>query len=234
MGNSCGCDQILSGIVFATTAIFIMQIIIIVLAEDEINPDKIRSEVLSGQEIYEYLKNNSDKDKQCAIEFFKDIDYEKKYYDAAMISVRVLDSVSLLIIGGLCIYTLAMCCSEIKFNSLTFIVPIYEILSNIVAIAVINRDEIKCECEIKEFDEKINNLLSSQYIDNSVTLSVISGFAIVFDIFLLILLLCLKCRGEKKKPEEPSTVIIPISQLNIKTKKKNNDISQTPNSDGTH
>ena len=146
MGNSCGCDQILSGIVFATTAIFIMQIIIIVLAEDEINPDKIRSEVLSGQEIYEYLKNNSDKDKQCAIEFFKDIDYEKKYYDAAMISVRVLDSVSLLIIGGLCIYTLAMCCSEIKFNSLTFIVPIYEILSNIVSIAVINRDEIKCEC----------------------------------------------------------------------------------------
>ena len=127
-----------------------------------------------------------------------------------------------------------MCCSGIKFNSLTFIAPIYEILSNIVAIAVINRDEIKCECEIKEFDEKINNLLSSQYIDNSVTLSVISGFAIFFDIFLLILLLCLKCRGEKEKPEEPATVIIPISQLNKKTKKKNNDISQTPNSDITN
>ena len=81
-----------------------------------------------------------------------------------MISVRVLDSVSLLIIGGLCLYTLAMCCSGIKFNSLTFIAPIYEILSNIVAIAVINREEIKCECEINEFDEKINNLLSNQYL----------------------------------------------------------------------
>ena len=100
-----------------------------------------------------------------------------------------------------------------KFYSLFFIVPIYGLICNIVTIGLLNKPQIECQCKIEGFDEEINKLLDSQYSDITTTCTVISSFTIVFNIFCLIALLCLRSRENKYKTYNASTIIVPIAPM---------------------
>ena len=212
MDNDCRCSfhSSLSGLKFASVTIFILQMVIVILAEDSIKSEKIKSSALSGKSFNEYFYNYNEIDIKCAEDFFKKLDDEKKYYDNSQIVVRVICSISMALAAGLFFYSVTICCCEIKFYSIFFVVPIYGFICNIVTIGLLNKAEIECKCQLEEFDEEINNLLANQYIDIKVTNTVISSFTVVFNIFCLILLLCLRCHQNKSKGDNATTIIIPI------------------------
>ena len=215
MDNDCSCGyySILSGLRFATVVIFILQMIVVILAKDSINCEIIKSSALSGKSFDEYFNNYNEIDIKCAEEFFKKLDNEKRYYDISQIVVRVLCSILMALAAGLFLNSIAMCCCEVKFYSFFFVVPIYGFICNIITIGLINKAQIKCECQIEGFDEEINKLLMSQYTDINVTNTVICSFTIIFDIFCLILLLCLKCKENITKANNATTIIIPIAPI---------------------
>ena len=105
-----------------------------------------------------------------------------------------------------------MCCRDVKFNSISFIVPIYGIICNIVILGIINKEKIKYKCQLQGFNEEIDELVDEQYNNNS-TIIIMSSFSIAFYIVVLILLLCLKYMRTKSVDLYPATTVMPPSSI---------------------
>ena len=56
-------------------------------------------------------------------------------------------------------------------------------------------------------------LLKNQYTDINVINTVMCSFTIVFEIFCLILLLCLRCKENISKGGNATTIIVPITPI---------------------
>lgn len=155
------------------------------------------------------------------------------------ITVRVLKSLALGLASALFIYTMIMLCCLTKFHSLLFVFPIYGLLCSVATTGILYKAEIKRKCEIEKYDEKISDLLGGQYNDMRIDETIVSWFAIFFNIFCLILILCLKCREMKKDEEIGTTVVIPIAPIQMANsssnqksnaqKKHNQNMIPTPN-----
>ena len=78
MRKSCGCDQVLSGLLFASFCTFISQMIVVICSEHSIKPENIESKIFAGNISDEYLLNFNDNEMKCIEEFFKYVDKEKK------------------------------------------------------------------------------------------------------------------------------------------------------------
>ena len=106
-----------------------------------------------------------------------------------------------------------MCCRDVKFNSISFIVPIYGIICNIVILGIINKEKIRYKCQLEGFNEEIDELVDEQYNNNNSTIIIMSSFSIALYIVVLILLLCLKFMRSKSVNLYPTTVVIPPSSI---------------------
>jgi len=138
MNDDCSCSysSALSGVKFFTVVIFILQIILVILAEDSIKYKTYKSYFLSEKTFDKYFENYNEIDIKCVEKFFKKLDKEEKYYDISRIVIRVLCSISIVSVAGLFLHSLTICCCELKFYSLFFVVPIYGLICNIITIGL--------------------------------------------------------------------------------------------------
>ena len=221
MGSYYGCDDILSGIIFASIVSFLWQLVILVITDITIESELFIAIILSGKTLNDFLNGFNEKEKLCLEQLFKDIDGEKTFYDKAIIVIKVLLAISLISLFALCIYTFSMCCYNTKFYSLSFIVPLYGILCNIIILCLLNKSRIENKCNLEEeFNEKINKQLIILYSDIDVSSTVIACFSLFFYFFCLILILCLKCRTDNRAISNASSTIVAVNPKNKKINHK--------------
>ena len=104
-----------------------------------------------------------------------------------------------------------MCCREVQFYSISFIVPIYGIICNIVVLGIINKKRIKYNCELAGFNEEIDELLDEQYDNNNLGIIFVSSLSLAFYIHNLILELCLKFMKERNIDLYAASIDPPVS-----------------------
>ena len=70
---------------------------------------------------------------------------------------------------------MSICCCETKFYSLSFIAPVYGIISGVISMILLIKERIKCECNIDEFDKLVNQKIDNEYEENYFLLGIFSG-----------------------------------------------------------
>ena len=95
MTDCCSCcDQILSGLIFTSVVIFILEMIVVILSDGTINMEEIKSLIVS-EKFNEFLIQYSEIDIQCAQDYFLDLEDDNKYFDGVQIVIRVICSISM-------------------------------------------------------------------------------------------------------------------------------------------
>ena len=145
------------------------QLVIVVLAEDSNDPEKIKSSVFDEFQLLNEIS------KKCIEQFFEDLVDEQKYFDTIQIVVKVLSAISAVLAIILFIYGMSICCCETKFYSLSFIAPAYGIISGVISMILLIKERIKCECNIDEFDKLVNQKIDNEYEENYFLLGIFSG-----------------------------------------------------------
>ena len=79
---------------------------------------------------------------------------------------------------------------------------------------LIIKERIKCECNIDEFDDLVNQKIDNEYEDNYFLLGIFSAVSAGLYILNLIFLLCLYCRSKKSNtmpnPTNEPVPVVPI------------------------
>ena len=223
--NNCKCDKISTAMNIFLIYNIAFQIAIVILSEDSNDPEKIKSSFFDEVQLFDELN------KTCAEKFFEDLVNQKKYFDTIQIVVKVLSSISAVLALCLLMYGMSICCCETKFYSLSFITPVYGIISGAILLVLLIKERIKCKCNINVFDNNVNTKIDNEYEDNYFLLGIFSGVSAGLYILNLIFLLCLYCRQKKLNtipnsttvvaPVAPIQPIIPESHPEFVAKKKN-------------
>ena len=158
-----------------------------------------------------YIRNYNDIDEKCFEDFLQDLKNEKIYYDFSQKTVKVIGGISIALNAILFLYMFWMFCSEVQFYSISFIIPIYGIICNIVVLGIINKKKIKYNCELAGFNEEIDELVDEQYDNNSSTTIVMSSISLAFYILSLISELCLKFMRARNIGLHATSVVPPVS-----------------------
>ena len=148
--NNNNCDGTLTAMNIFLIYNIAFELAIVALAEDSNEPEKIKSSFLDEVQLLGEIS------KKCAEKLFEDLEDEQKYFDTIQIVVKVLSSISVVLAVILFIYGMSICCYEIKFYSLSFIAPVYGIVSGVISMVLMIKERIKCECNIDDKFESKN------------------------------------------------------------------------------
>ena len=147
---------------------------------------------LVGTTVDLYVRNYNEIDEKC-VEFLDDFKDEKKYYDSAFKTVRVLSLIGLILALALFIFilTTCQCCCNLNYHGIAIVVPIYGIAANIVVVGITNKAKIKYECQSEGLNEGLDDVIDDQYGSATVNI-VMSVLSIVAYSIVLMFTLCLK------------------------------------------
>ena len=176
--------------------------VIVVLAEDSNDPEKIKSSFFDEVQLFDEIS------KKYAEKFFEDLMDEKNYFDVVQIVVKVLSSFSAVLAIILFIYGMSICCCETKFYSLSFIAPAYGIIAGVISMVLMIKERIECKCNISVFDDRVNTKINNEYDDNYFLLGIFSAVSAGLYILNLIFLLCIYCRQKKLNTIPNSTAVV--------------------------
>ena len=138
-----------------------------------------------------YARNYNELDEECFEKFIKDFKSEDKYYSGVLIVIKGLGAISVVLSVAMFIYMFALCCN-VKFYSISFVVSVYGILFNIIALILITKKRIKYTCHIDEFNEEMDNLIEEQYYINLVANIIMCCLSLFFYFIVWIFTLCLQ------------------------------------------
>jgi hypothetical protein len=165
-------------------------------------------------------------DEKCYQEFDKfqnDLIDNEKYYDKVILVAKILSGIIVISSIVLFIYMITVCGCDVNFKLLTFIVPCFAILCNIIMIVMAKIGEINFEC-LNESSNKTSSLsLDYEYQCTNTIIYVIGGLTFFFNFINIILLLIYNCKykNHKNKKNAHTTTEISVSNMN-KNKIKNN------------
>ena len=206
--NNNNCDGTLTAMNIFLIYNIAFELAIVALAEDSNEPEKIKSSFLDEVQLLGEIS------KKCAEKFFEDLEDEQKYFDTIQIVVKVLSSISAVLALCLLMYGMSICCCATKFYSLSFITPVYGIISGAILLVLLIKERIKCKCNINVFDNNVNTKIDNEYEDNYFLLGIFSGVSAGLYILNLIFLLCLYCRQKKLNTiPNSTTVVAPVAPI---------------------
>lgn len=131
-----------------------------------------------------YVRNYNQLDEKCFKDFIKDLEDEEKYYDSIVKAIRALGTISLILNALIFFYCCYMCCRDVKFYMVAFIVPIYGIVCNSVILGILNKEKIRFKCQLEGFNDSIDEKLDERYENSNLIATVMSAISLALYIYL--------------------------------------------------
>ena len=162
--------------------------------DNDINIENANDEI-ENSKVNLYARNFYDKNEECIEKYFSDFEDEEKTFQKLEIIIKILNIISMALILILVINSIKMKCNQtISLNWYLFIIHAYAIIAHVVSISLVfSKKKLKYNCdEDIGFNNKINDIFSSNVNNNSVLVLIMGIFSSIHLITNLIVSLCLK------------------------------------------
>ena len=196
----------------AALFVFVLQMVIVITTNLAQEPEKIKSSVLNNRSIDDFFETYNINDKECFENFYKDLKSEIKNYNIIQKVAKAFSSISMCLYVCLAIYDFCLWCYNTNFYKISFIVPIYGIISNVILMILVRKEEIidyKCETHSFEMEKILKDELS-----NNGTSKLMCIISLPFNAVCFFVLLYYYCKDRRKSTvETTSATVIPITPI---------------------
>ena len=126
---------------------------------------------------------------------------------------RVLSAISMCLTPILALYDYCMCNCDSDFYSISFVIPIYKIISNLVLIIILSKKKIKYECQELQINMNYDILNDNIYKLKNLN-KLMAIITLPLSAVCLLVLIYYHRKMKNKSPVEPdSTAIVPITPV---------------------
>ena len=200
----------------AALFVFVLQMVIVITTNEAQESEKIKSSVLKNSSIDDffetyYINEKINNEKVCFEDFYKDLKSEIKDFNIIQKVAKALSSISMCLYVCLAIYDFCLWCYNINFYKISFVVPIYGIISNVILMILVRKEEIidyKCEALSSDMKKILNDELS-----NNGTSKLMSIISLPFNAVCFFVLLYYYCKERKSTVETTSATVVPITPI---------------------
>lgn len=116
-------------LLISSLAIFGLQMVIIITSSNKEEPQKIKTSVLQDTKIDEHFDYNSENENECLENFINDLESEVKSFNKIQKLSKAPSATSMCLSPILAIYDFCVCNCEFNFYSISFVIPIYELIT---------------------------------------------------------------------------------------------------------